>query len=481
MIKQERSKRVRRLGAIETLETRNLMTIAATAPLPDVNIGVGSTATTVDLDTHFKDADAVADSYAMVNTSLGTVPVLLTAKTTPVTVANFLNYATKGSYNDTIVHRSVPGFIWQTGGFQLGSSGSATTIATDPAIKNEFAASNVRGTIAMAKLGSDPNSATSQFFFNESDSNASNLDNQNGGFTVFGHVVGPQGLAVMDAVANVPVPSPGPLASPLDQIPLQNYTAGQGVQTANLVLVKSVTTAPDLFTTISDAPGVATVAINDDRLTINPVAAGTAHVAVVAYGSDGLPATQVFTVNVGGADATTAPVAATPTPTPTPTATDPVADPIMTTTTTTPTTTTTTTTATNLVAAVRPSALLPLSSHGALPASVVAGQRARIGQTVVLQSLYKPVAQRETVTLSLSPSTLGTSDDHVIATTRGRFRLNLGQQAKVKLVAPGVKANVPAGTYHVLATVTDPDGGTTVSDTGRTLTVQPARTRRALK
>ena len=46
------------------------------------------------------------------------------------------------------------------------------------------------GTIAMAKT-SDPNSATSQFFFNLANNSAS-LDNTNnsGGFTVFGHVVG---------------------------------------------------------------------------------------------------------------------------------------------------------------------------------------------------------------------------------------------------------------------------------------------------
>ena len=97
----------------------------------------------------------------------------------------------------------------------------------------------------MAKLGSDPNSATSQFFFNESDSNAANLDNQNGGFTVFGHVVGAAGLAVMDAIADVPVPTPGPLGSPLDQIPLQNYTAGAAVQPSNLILIKSVTPASE--------------------------------------------------------------------------------------------------------------------------------------------------------------------------------------------------------------------------------------------
>src|SRR5205807_6793011 len=66
-------------------------------------------------------------------------------------------------------------------------------IPTFPPITNEFNVgpfySNVYGTIAMAKTA-NPNSATSQFFFNLAN-NAASLDNTNnsGGFTVFGHVV----------------------------------------------------------------------------------------------------------------------------------------------------------------------------------------------------------------------------------------------------------------------------------------------------
>jgi len=69
-------------------------------------------------------------------------------------------------------------------------------------IMNEFSAdrSNLRGTVAMAKLGGDPDSATSQFFFNLDD-NSENLDNQNGGFTVFAEVV--EGLDVVDAISEV--------------------------------------------------------------------------------------------------------------------------------------------------------------------------------------------------------------------------------------------------------------------------------------
>src|SRR4029077_295921 len=48
------------------------------------------------------------------------------------------------------------------------------------------------------KLGSDPNSATSQLFFNLVD-NGPNLDTQNGGFTVFRRVI--QGWDVVTAIA----------------------------------------------------------------------------------------------------------------------------------------------------------------------------------------------------------------------------------------------------------------------------------------
>jgi cyclophilin family peptidyl-prolyl cis-trans isomerase len=135
----------------------------------------------------------------------------------PFTVQNFRNYVNDGDYSNSIIHRSVPGFVVQGGGFtvnnlssvlaQTPNSGAAAVkvIPTDPPVLNEFSASrsNLRGTIAMAKLGNDPNSATNQWFFNLAN-NAANLDNQNGGFTVFGQVLSATDLAPLDAIAAVP-------------------------------------------------------------------------------------------------------------------------------------------------------------------------------------------------------------------------------------------------------------------------------------
>ncbi len=462
MKKQDRARRARSFGRLEHLETRTLMTIAAAA-MPDLNVAAGAAAT-VSLGSYFNEPNA-APNFAIFDTSLGTIPVLLTPSTTPKTVANFQNYINKGAYTNSVVHRSVPGFIWQAGGFQLSSKPDVVPTATDAPVQNEFGASNVRGTIAMAKLGNNPNSATSQFFFNESNSNASNLDNQNGGFTVFGHVVGASGMAVMDAIAAVPAPSPGPMASPLDSAPLQNYQTGTAVQASNLVLIKSVTTADHAYSVQSDAPGVASAAIQGSILIVSPIAAGTAQITVTGYVSDGTAATETFRVNVSQG---TPPVG-------TPSATNPPA---------------TNPPATNPPVGTPPVAVLPATTYqplsdltpavrGALPASVAAGQRGGIKQTLTLTASSDSVARRVGASLLLSPTTTGSPGDFTIASASANVRLKPGRQARLNLSARRIDANIPIGTYHVLVSVTNPDGSSSTIDTGKMLTVQPPRARPA--
>ncbi len=119
----------------------------------------------------------------------------------PITTANFLQYVTDEFYDGTIFHRVVAGFVIQGGG--LLPDGTEKPGARPP-IQNEFSPtrSNVRGTVAMAKIGGDPNSATNQFFVNLVD-NSGSLDSQNGGFTVFANVV--EGMDVVDTIATTPV------------------------------------------------------------------------------------------------------------------------------------------------------------------------------------------------------------------------------------------------------------------------------------
>jgi uncharacterized protein (TIGR03437 family) len=174
-------------------------------------------------------------SMVRFHTNFGDIDVTLLPNSAPRTVTNFLNYVNRGAYNNSLIHRSVAGFIIQGGGYQF-INRVPREIASDPPVVNEFSVSNTRGTIAMAKLGSSPNSATNQWFFNLAD-NSRNLNSQNGGFTVFGRVANTSSLAVIDRIAAVPTPAV--FASPFDQMPLLNYRGGE-VTEANVVLVTSI-------------------------------------------------------------------------------------------------------------------------------------------------------------------------------------------------------------------------------------------------
>ena len=178
------------------------------------------------------------------HTTLGDIDVQLYTDYTPQTAANFLGYVDRGDYAGSIVHRSAPGFVIQGGGYYITNNNQYSSVPTQSPVVNEFHYSNVRGTVAMAKLGSDANSATSQWFFNLTD-NSANLDNQNGGFTVFGYVRDNASLAVVDAIAALKVIDAG---SPFDQLPVINYSSGT-LKTSNFVFVNSVLRqpAPDFF------------------------------------------------------------------------------------------------------------------------------------------------------------------------------------------------------------------------------------------
>lgn len=135
-----------------------------------------------------------------VDTPVGHFFVDLLEEEAPATVANFLSYVRDGSFDNSIIHRSSHGFIVQGGGFTF-TDNEITEIPQKAPVANEFGLSNTRGTVAMAKIADDPDSATSQWFVNAAD-NAANLDDQNGGFTVFGRVLG-NGMAVVDLLNSI--------------------------------------------------------------------------------------------------------------------------------------------------------------------------------------------------------------------------------------------------------------------------------------
>ena len=180
-------------------------------------------------------------------TVLGEIDIELYDTAAPLTVANFMNYVTSGAYNSTFIHRSVPGFVIQGGGYSYADTPSGTTayfhIPTNPPVQNEFSPSrsNVRGTIGMAKPPNDPDGATSEWFINLAD-NSANLDYQDGGFTVFGYVIA--GMNVVDAIANLPISDQSLINGAFGTLPVINYNPTTGLQPSNLVMVTNVAAVP---------------------------------------------------------------------------------------------------------------------------------------------------------------------------------------------------------------------------------------------
>jgi len=151
-------------------------------------------------------------------TSEGNIQVNLFDQSTPRTVENFLQYVDEQHYTTSVIHRVAPDFVVQGGGFTFEGDWPLTRLVTNAAVINEPVYSNVKGTIAMAK-SADPNSATDQWFFNLAD-NASNLDLQNEGFTVFGQVIG-DGMATIEKIAKLNLCNNGGLTG----IPMIDYSS----------------------------------------------------------------------------------------------------------------------------------------------------------------------------------------------------------------------------------------------------------------
>lgn len=185
-----------------------------------------------------------ADTIVTFTTNLGAFDVRLFEAQAPTTVANFLSYVNAGSYTNTFFHRSTtynPADIQivQGGGFGY-SSPNFFAVDTSAPINLEAALPNTRGTIAMART-SDPNSATSPWFFNVQDNPGLNPSLGNDGYAVFGEVIG-SGMDVIDAIAGLSVyngnpPIIGQQTGPFGELPLINGNT--------LVIVESVVAVPE--------------------------------------------------------------------------------------------------------------------------------------------------------------------------------------------------------------------------------------------
>jgi len=239
----------------------------------------------------------------------------------PLTVQNFQNYVNNGDYVNSFIHRSVPGFVVQGGGFVVENS-AISPITTNPPVQNEFSPerSNSRGTIAMAKLGGNPDSATSQWFFNLGDNNdpdnPNSLDNQNGGFTVFGELLSATDLAVVDAIADLTVIDATTIGSAFSNLPVITNPPSSD---DDLVRYSSITiTAVDelTFSVISNSnPSVVSATIVNNQLVLDylPDQSGTAEIVVRATNLLGEFVDDTFLVTTTESPNDDSPILITPT------------------------------------------------------------------------------------------------------------------------------------------------------------------------
>lgn len=133
-------------------------------------------------------------------TSHGNFTVEIDTDRVPATAENFLQYVKDGFYNNTLIHRVVDNFIIQGGGFEPGMIQKTTR----PPIKNEAEQGlrNERGTIAMARIAEEADSATSQYFINTRDNDGLNYSGKyEPGYCAFGVVV--EGLEVVERIEGV--------------------------------------------------------------------------------------------------------------------------------------------------------------------------------------------------------------------------------------------------------------------------------------
>ena len=130
-------------------------------------------------------------SKVLLSTNMGDITIQL-YDDMPITTENFKKLVQQGTYDGTIFHRVIDGFMIQ-GGDPTGTGYGDPSI---PSIKDEFTDHNRndRSTISMANSG--PNTGSSQFFINIVDNNY--LDSKH---PVFGKVI--EGMDVVDNIAKV--------------------------------------------------------------------------------------------------------------------------------------------------------------------------------------------------------------------------------------------------------------------------------------
>ncbi|KAL9104545.1 MAG: hypothetical protein Q9163_000519 [Psora crenata] len=138
------------------------------------------------------------------HTSLGDIKIEIFCEAVPKTAENFLALCASDVYNGSPFHRSIPQFMIQTGSPASGTPKVSTSIYGSE-FEDEIRPSlrhNARGIVSMANKG--PNTNGSQFFILYAP--APHLDGKN---TVFGRVLGEEGLRVLSEMEEKEVDKKG--------------------------------------------------------------------------------------------------------------------------------------------------------------------------------------------------------------------------------------------------------------------------------
>ena len=146
--------------------------------------------------------DADKGYAAVLHTDAGDIEIELRADEASKTVNNFVFLARQGFYNGVIFHRTIKGFMIQTGDPEGTGRGGPGYRFEDEPVRRRYLA----GTVAMANAG--PNTNGSQFFI---------VHDRDVGlppsYTIFGHVT--SGMEVVDAIAKAETKSGGEGSSPV--------------------------------------------------------------------------------------------------------------------------------------------------------------------------------------------------------------------------------------------------------------------------
>jgi cyclophilin family peptidyl-prolyl cis-trans isomerase len=153
--------------------------------------------------------DANKTYTATLDTNKGSFEITFFPKEAPKTVNNFVCLAKAGFYDNTIIHRVVPGFVIQGGDPEGSGRGGPGYRFEDEPVSRPYN----RGIVAMANAG--PNTNGSQFFVC--------LDNVNlpPAYTIFGEVT--SGMDTVDKIAAVQING----SSPVEPVTVSKVTISE--------------------------------------------------------------------------------------------------------------------------------------------------------------------------------------------------------------------------------------------------------------